>query len=107
MYERAQFGLPRLTSFVKKLLIGLFAAYVGQLILVGWLDFNVVALLAMQPGSPMLWQLVTFVLVDGGHPIMFLLGLLFLWWALAPFEASYGARRTMQLCLVSMLAASV
>jgi len=34
-------------------------------------------------------------------------GLLFLWWALSPFEVGYGPQRTLQLCLVTALSASL
>lgn len=101
------FTLPRLSSVVKKLLIGLFVAYVAQLVLENWLGMPIVATLAMWPGAVAPWQLVTYVLVDRSHPLFFLLGLFFLWWALSPFELGYGPKRTIQLCVVAMLAASV
>jgi hypothetical protein len=101
------FVLPRLSSAVKKLIAGLFAAYVLQLILENWLGIPVVSLLAMTPGSFALWQLATYVLVDLSHPLMFLIGLVFIWWALSPFEIGYGPTRTLQLCAASLLAASV
>ena len=91
---------------VKKLIIGLFAAYVLQLVLENWMGVPIVSLLAMTPGSIALWQLVTYVLVDSSHPLMFLIGLVFIWWALSPFEIGYGPRRTLQLCLTTILAAS-
>jgi hypothetical protein len=106
-YRRPTFTLPRLSSVVKKLIAALFAAYVLQLILDNWLGIPIVSLLAMTPGSVALWQLVTYVLVDGSHPVMFLIGLVFIWWALSPFEIGYGGKRTVQLCGASLLAASV
>lgn len=92
---------------MKKLIVGLFVAYVLQLVLQNWLAIPVGSLLAMTPGSVALWQLFTYVLVDAGHPLMFLIGLVFIWWALSPFEIGYGPRRTLQLCCVSVVAASV
>jgi hypothetical protein len=106
-YGRPQFALPRLSAIVKKLIIGLFSAYVLQLVLENWLAVPVGDLLALTPAGPALWQLITYVLVDRGNPMMFLIGLLFLWWALSPFEIGYGPKRTLQLCLASALSASV
>lgn len=100
-------NFPRMTSVVKKLIAGLFVCYVVSLILDGWLQIGVTELLALRPGGPALWQLVTYVLVEPEHPIWFLIGLVFIWWALAPFEIGYGPKRTWQLCAVSVLAASL
>ncbi len=107
-YGRPQLALPRLSAVVKKLILGLLAAYVLQLVLQNWMGIPVVGLLAMTPAGPGLWQLVTYVLIDGsGNPLMFLFGLLIIWWTLSPFEIGYGAKRTLQLCLCSLLGASV
>jgi hypothetical protein len=106
-YGRPQIALPRLSAVVKKLIIVLFSAYVIELLADGWLGLPIGGWLAMQPAGPALWQLVTYVLVDRGNPLMFLLGLLFIWWALSPFEIGYGSKRTLQLCGVSVIAASV
>ena len=92
---------------VKWLLIVLSCAYVAQLLLVNWLHIPVSGMLALTPGGLGLWQLATYVLVDLGDPIFFALGLLFLWWALTPFERAFGPTRTLQLCLVSTFGASV
>jgi hypothetical protein len=92
---------------VKQLLIGLSVAYVLQLILERWLDIPVTSLLAMSPGVFAPWQLLTYVLVDLNQPLMFMIGLVFMWWALSPFEIGYGAKRTLQLCLVAAISASV
>lgn len=104
---RSGFSTPPLTPFVKRLLIGLFAIYVALLIADRWLGFALSPLLMMIPGAPAPWQLVTYVVVGGGQPLMFLLGLVFLWWILSPFEIAMGPRRTMQLCLAVTLAGSV
>jgi hypothetical protein len=101
------FALPRLSSVVKKLIIALFVAYVLELVCVKWLQLPFVETLAMWPGAIAPWQLVTYVVVNGGDPIMFLLGLLFLWWAISPFEIGNGSRRTVQLVAVATIAASV
>lgn len=106
-YGRLQIGLPRLSAVVKKLIAGLLVAYVAQLILELWLGIPISSVLALTPAGPGLWQLVTYVLVDHGNPIMFLIGLLFMWWALSPFELGYGALRTIQLCMTTLLCASI
>jgi hypothetical protein len=107
-YGRPQLALPRLSAVVKKLIIGLLVAYIAQLVLENWLGLPISSLLALTPGGPALWQLLSYVLVvDRGNPVMFLIGLLFIWWALSPFEIGYGPKRTLQLCLASTLAASV
>lgn len=106
-YGRPQLQFPRLTSTVKTVIFVLLGCYVLQLVLENFLGIGVSALLAMTPAGPGIWQLLTYVLIDGGHPLMFLIGLLFVWWALSPFEASFGPRRTLQLCFVSALGASV
>lgn len=104
---RARFAFPRLTGTVQKLIVGLVAAYIAQLVLENWLGIPIVSLLALTPGSPWLWQLVTYVLVHPEHPLMFLLGLLFIWWALSPIEMGFGSRRTLELCLAAVLGGSV
>src|SRR5687767_2548924 len=92
--------MPRITPTVKQILIALVAAFVIQVVLVfGWL--------AMSPGELMPWQLLTYVLVDRNNPIMFLIGLLFIAWALSTFELTFGRTRALQLCVIASLAASV
>lgn len=104
---RIRFVLPRLGTVVRNLIAGLCAAYVAQLVLHNWLDVPIVALLALRPGALAPWQLVTYVLVDLSPPVWFLVGLLFLYWALSRFESDFGPKRTLQLCAVAALAASV
>ena len=86
------FALPRLSSVVKQLIIGLSVAYVPQLVLEKWLDFPIVTCLRDDAGRVLPWQLVTYVSVDLNQPPWFLLGLLFIWWALSPFEIGYGGQ---------------
>lgn len=107
MQSASGFSMPRMTSFVRKLLIGLFGCYVAQLVLGGWLGMPLAEMLAMEPGGSSPWQLVTYVVVEQQNPLWFLFGMLFLWWILAPFEVAFGPRRTMQLCITVTLAASV
>ncbi len=99
--------MPRITPTVKQILIGLLVAYVAQLVLENWLDLRVFGWLAMTPGGFMPWQLVTYVLVDRNHPVMFLLGLLFISWSLSQFDITFGPRRTWQLCFAAAVCASV
>ena len=105
-----QFVFPRLTGFVRKLVIGLLSAFVAQLLLnfVGMPVSQWFALHASELGLPTLWQLVSYVAVEPTTPagvISTLVSLLFIWLIVAPFELSYGARRTAELCLTGTLAA--
>ena len=61
MQSASQFRLPRMTSFVRQLMIVLFACYVAQLILERWMDVPISQMLALHPGGAGLWQLVTYV----------------------------------------------
>lgn len=92
---------------VKNLLIVLLVCYVTDLVLQRTVGFSLSNLLALSPGQPWVWQLVTYVFVDLNSPIGFMVGLLFVWWALSPFEIAYGSTRTLQLCLATVLAASI
>lgn len=107
------FSFPPLTPFLRKLLIGLAGFYVAELILQNWLGLPVYQWLALTPtelGPQILWQVFTHVLVwPPGPEAVFgvMISLVFLWWMIAPFEARFGERRTLQLCLVSALAAAL
>lgn len=101
------FRFPRLTPFVKKMLIGLFGAFIASVVLENWLDVPVGRLIALQAGNlgwPTLWQVFTYPAYYPPQAVVsLLLSLVFLWWMLAPFEERYGARRTMQLCLAAVV----
>jgi membrane associated rhomboid family serine protease len=99
--------MPTITPTVKQILIGLVSVFVAQLVFENWLELRVFGWLAMQPGELMPWQLVTYVLVNMSQPLFFLIGLLFLAWALTQVELMFGRKRALQLCLVSALSASV
>lgn len=100
--------MPRITPTAKQIVIGLVAAFVLQVVLENWLDLNVSSWLAMSPGALAPWQLVTYVLVNPtGNPLMFLVSMMFTVWAVSSFEVVFGARRTYQLCVVALLAASI
>lgn len=100
-----QFAAPPLTYLVKRLIIVLVCAYVAQLVLRTWLP--VVEVLALSPGQPWVWQLLTYPLVNNSDPFSVLFGMLMLWFGLSPFELAHGTRRAVQLCLVVTLGASV
>jgi len=100
--------MPRITPTAKQILITLGVAYVLQVVLENWLDMRVSSVLAMHPGQLAPWQLLSYVLVgDTMNPLMFLLGLMFTGWSLSSFEIIFGSRRTVQLCIVTLLAASI
>lgn len=104
------FRFPPLTPTVKTLLIALFAIYVGEAIAEGWARIPISELLVLAPASPTMapWQIITHSLVlppGQGAYIGLLLGLVFLWWFLAPFEERFGGTRVIQLCVASTIAA--
>ncbi|MGB0680186.1 MAG: rhomboid family intramembrane serine protease, partial [Polyangiales bacterium] len=104
---------PRLTPFVRQLLIVLFGLYVTELIVDNWVGFPMFRWLALDPyvlGVHTLWQVWTHVLVvppTANHVFAFLINLVFLWWIASPFEERYGGRRTAQLCVVAALSAAL
>ena len=107
------FRFPPLTPFVKKLLIALFGAWIGQIILQNWAGvpiFDALALNTGRPGVHTLWQLGTHVFAFPTGPqavFSMLITLLFLWWMLAPFEQRFGQKRTIQLCVVAALSSAI
>lgn len=102
-----QLRLPRLTGVVRQLLVVLFGAYVLELVL-KWQGVNVAPWLALSPGGFEFWQVATYVFVQGmSQPLWLLLGLLFLWWVLSPFEVAFGGRRTLQLCAACTLGGGI
>ncbi len=107
------FRLPPLTPFVRNLMIGLSALFVGEAILQNFMDVPVFQLLALNPsaiGLDTLWQIFTHVLIVPAQPgfvFSLLLSLLFMWWIMAPFEARYGRTRVIQLSLAAALGAAL
>ena len=106
-YGRPRIAIPRLSAVVKNLLIVLLVCYVTELLLQRAAGISLSRLLALAPGEPGAWQLITYVFVDLNNPIFFLVDLLFVWWALSPFEIAYGPTRTLQLCLAAVLGAGI
>lgn len=70
--------------------------------------FNLLALDASNLGIATIWQIFTYVLVDHPSAVMsMLIGLLFIWLILSPFEIAFGSLHTMRLCLVAIGSASI
>ncbi len=107
------FRFPPLTPFVKKLLIALFAAWIGQILLQNWLGvpvFDALALNTVALGVHTLWQIGTHIFAAPTGPqyvFSMLITLVFLWWMLAPFEQRFGQKRTIQLCVVAALSSAI
>lgn len=112
MNPQLLFGFPKLTPFVRKLLIVLFGCFVVELIVENWVGFSVYSLLALSTNSvsiPSLWQIVTHVFVQTPNPqgvSSLIFELLFLWLIVSPFEERYGTLRTAQLCFFAALASA-
>jgi membrane associated rhomboid family serine protease len=105
------FSLPPLTPFVKKLIFTLLGAFVLELVLQNFLHLPVAGWLALQPGHlgvNTVWQIVTYVLIEAPSAVIsMLIGLFFMWMIMAPFEATFGPRRTMELSLAGTLGAAL
>lgn len=105
------FAFPPLTPFVKKLVITLLAAFVIELLLQNFANVNVIGLLGLDPvqlGPLTPVQLVSYVLIeDPRHVMSMLIGLLFMWLILSPFEATFGARHAAELALAGTLGGSL
>jgi membrane associated rhomboid family serine protease len=103
--------MPPLTPTVKKLIAGLFVAFVLELVLLNFVRFDVLTALALNPGA-LEWhtpiQLFTYVFVDDPRQVMsLLLNLFFMWLILSPFEVTFGSRHLLELVLCGILAAGV
>lgn len=110
------FRFPRLTPTVKKLLILLAAAFVTIAILQNVASFPAFQLLALDPQLTegvwlnLLWQPLTYWLAYPpvqGALLSVGLTLLFIYFFLTPFEEAFGAKRTVQLAAVGVLAAAL
>ncbi len=105
------FSVPPLTPFVKKLIVTLFVAFVVELLLRNFVGIDAIPLLALDPShlgplTPI--QMLTYVLVEDPRGVMsMLIGLFFMWVILSPFEATFGPRRVMELCVAGALGASL
>jgi membrane associated rhomboid family serine protease len=107
------FAFPPLTPFVKKLIITLLVAFVLEVVLQNWIEVNIIGLLGLDPVqlsalTPL--QLVSYVLIEALHPgavMSMLIGLIFMWLILSPFEATFGSRATAELVLAGTLGGSL
>src|SRR5262245_52717790 len=102
--------MPPLTPLVKKLIVGLLAAFVLELILLNFAHLNVIALLGLDPvalGPLTLVQLGTYVLLEYPQQGQWvLINLVFMWLILSPFEVTFGSKATLQLIGCGILAAA-
>lgn len=111
-WKLVPFRFPRLTPTVKKLLIVLAAAFVALAIVQNLVGLNLFGYLALDVGSASqrigwAWQPLTYWIAFPPVPdalLSFGLQLLFLYFFLAPFEEAFGAKRTLQLSAVGVLA---
>jgi membrane associated rhomboid family serine protease len=105
------FSMPPLTPTVKKLIVGLFAAFVLELILLNFVQLDVFSALALKPKPLSIWtplQLFTHVLVDDPRFVMsMLINLIFMWLILSPFEVTFGSRHVLELAVCGTLAGGV
>ena len=106
------FSAPPLTPVVKKLIITLFAAFVLELLLQNFAHFNVVKYLALDPVNPnlplLLMQLLSYVVIEDPRAVgSLLIGLVFMWLIMSPFEAAFGRRHTLELIALGTLGGSL
>jgi membrane associated rhomboid family serine protease len=106
------FSAPPLTPVVKKLIITLFAAFVLELLLQNFTRLNVVSYLALDPVNPnlllLLLQLQSYALIEDPHAVgSLLIGLVFMWLIMSPFEAAFGRRHTLELIALGTLGGSL
>lgn len=109
-----QFQFPRLTPTVKKLLIGIAAAFVVVAVVQNLAGYPLFGWLALDPNHTFLpalaWQPFTYWFVESPTPdaiFRLALTLLFVYFFLSPFEESFGAKRTIQLTAIGVLSAAV
>jgi hypothetical protein len=113
MDGRLSFAFPRLIRFVKQLIIALLIAFVLQLVLTNFLGIPVFQALALFPGQlgvHTLWQLVTYALVEPPSPgavFSSLIGFVFMWLIISPFELAYGYKWTAQLVATGVVGAGL
>ena len=106
------FRFPPLLPFTKKLMITLAATFVAAVILTRVAGIPVVELQARlpQPRIHTARQLFTYPLVgvpSSGGVISLLISLLFLWLMMSPFEARFGGKITLQMCIVATIVAGL
>ena len=91
------------------MIVTLLVAFVLELVLRNFAGIDVIMLLALDPvhlGPATLIQLFSYPFIEQPNAVMsMLIGLLFMWLIMSPFEASFGARRTLELSLFGVLGA--
>ncbi len=106
---------PPMTPVVRFGMALFFGAYILQLILANWLGFPTLPLqlsldLTNGPTPATGYQIVTYLLAADTSPSgvwAILIGLLFFWLLVAPFEQAYGKKKTIQLMVFTGLATSL
>ncbi len=108
------FAVPPLTSFVKKLIAALFLAFVLELLGQNWLGLPIFETCALWVGPSYnistLWALFTYVFIEppqASSILRLIIGFLFLWLILSPFEERFGSRRTLQLCITCAMTSAL
>lgn len=108
------FRLPPLTPLVRGYLIALVVLFVALSVLEGVTELSLTSLLVLQPAMLSWWltpiQVLTHLWVvqpTQMGAISLLIGCLFLWWLVAPFEARYGKQRVLELTLVAAIADAI
>jgi membrane associated rhomboid family serine protease len=103
--------MPPLTPLVKKLIVGLLAAFVLELVLQNFAGINVIGLLSLDPNNLGLLtplRLVTYVFIEDPRQVMsMLINLVFMWLILSPFEVTFGSRPTLELALCGTVVAGL
>lgn len=113
-YTEAVFRFPPLTPVVRTALIVFLVAYVGLLVTDNWLGMELANLLALStmygPELANVWQVFTYAIAQDTSPngvMGFLVSAIFFWLVVAPYEQTFGKKRTMQVLAISLLGGSL
>lgn len=100
---------PPPTPLVKTILFVITGCFVTQLTLEVWMGQTWVQWLALfpEPGLHTLWQLISYPLYQSPDVFSFLLGSVFFWWCVTPYELAFGRRLTLGLLAVCTLASAI
>ena len=107
MKNRMRFPPP--TPLVKTILFVITGCFVTQLTLEVWMGQTWVQWLALfpEPGLHTLWQIFSYPIYQSPRVFDFLLGAVFFWWCVSPYELAFGKRLTLGLLVVSSLASAI
>lgn len=93
------------------MIISLLAAFVLELVLQNFVGVNVIGLLALDPanlGPATPIQMLSYALIERPQSAgNMLIGLVFMWLIMSPFESSFGPRKTLQLAVSGVLGAAL